>query len=133
MVENDFLESMQLLRELDRRPVHDFRSGETRMTEFKIPDIPITSALDKENRQKTKTDTFLNLRTTKEQPTQGPLDRIANLVQDLIYGQMIELCDAVCKGHPENSPVTQEKLPLLLHRWAMSHIAAFPHDAEKCK
>jgi hypothetical protein len=127
MVENELLESSQLLRELDLRLAPDIQSegpSRARVTEFKVPDMPAKSVADTQSRQRAKADTSGNLQTINEQPTQEPLDSIANLILGLSYGQMIELCEAMWKGHPENSPVIQERLPPLLHRWAMSRSSA---------
>jgi hypothetical protein len=123
MVENELLESSRFLRELDRRLAPDIQSegpSVARVTEFKAPDMPTKSVADTQSRQSAKADTSGNLKTIKEQPAQQPLDDIAELILGLSYGQMIELCDAMWKGHPQKSPVTQERLPSLLHRWAMS-------------
>jgi hypothetical protein len=50
------------------------------------------------------------------------LDEIARLIQDLRYGQMIRLSDAIWSSRPGGSPVAQENLPELLHRWSTSHL-----------
>jgi hypothetical protein len=125
MVENGALQSSQLLRDLDHALAPDFQtagSARARVTEFKVPDTPTINMADTQRRERStpKTDTLQNLKTTKKQPTQEPLDHIANLVLGLRYGQMIELCNAMWKSRPEYSSVTQEKLPSLLHGWAMS-------------
>ncbi len=128
MVGTNVLESSQSLRELDHRLASDLQSaGRTRAraTELKIPDVPTMSAADPQNLQQATTDTSRNLRPIEKQPKQDPLDHIANLVLGLRYGQMIELCEAMWRGLPDdNAPVTKEKLPALLHRWAISHASA---------
>jgi hypothetical protein len=60
-----------------------------------------------------------------------PLDEIATLVRGLIYGEMIELSEALWKNHPEGAVVTQDNLPALLHRWSTSHLAAVMRLSEK--
>jgi hypothetical protein len=125
MVENALLETSQLMRELDRRLAPDFQSSESsrsRMTELNVSDTPPLSVADTLSHQKAKASTSRNLQAIQEEP--GPLDQIANLVLGLSYGQMIELCDAMWNNRPANSPVTQEKLPPLVHRWAKSHASA---------
>jgi len=135
MVENTLLDTSQILRELDRRLALDLQSSESsqpRMTELNVSDTPPLGVADTPTHQdmpthqKAKTSTSRNLQTIKEQP--GPLDQIADLVLGLRYDQMIELCDAMWNGRPANSPVAQEGLPLLLHRWAKSR-AASAHNA----
>jgi hypothetical protein len=61
---------------------------------------------------------------------QKPLDEIATLVQSLTYAEMMEVSEAIWKGQPEGSAVTQESLPALLHRWSKSRSAA-AHDASE--
>ena len=63
-------------------------------------------------------------------PQQKPLDEIATLIKSLTYGEMMELSETIWRGQLEGSPVTQEGLPGLLHRWAMSR-AARPHVDSK--
>jgi hypothetical protein len=138
MVEDALLESSHILRELDHRLAPDFPSGgsaRARVTEFKEPDIPTISTADTQSRERspTKTDTSQNLRTIKEQPAQEPLDDIAYLLLALSYGQMMELCDAMWNGHPENAPLAQEKLPPLLHRWAVSRASAAHYASEETR
>ncbi len=60
-----------------------------------------------------------------------PLDEIATLVRGLIYGEMIELSEALWKNQPEGAAVTQENLPALLHRWSTSHLTAAMRPASK--
>jgi hypothetical protein len=123
MVESALLETSQLMRELDRRLAPDFQSSESsrsRMTELNVSDIPPLSVADTPSQAKASTSR--NLPAIQEEP--GPLDQIANLVLALSYGQMMEMCDAIWNDHPANSPVTQEKLPPLVHRWAQSHASA---------
>jgi hypothetical protein len=125
MVENTLLETSQVLRELDRRLALDFRSTESsqpRMTELNLSDTPPLTAPDTHTPNHQNAGTSRNLQTTKEQP--GSLDQIADLLLGLRYDQMIELCDAIWNGHAANSPLAQEGLPLLLHRWAKSHASA---------
>jgi len=138
MVQSAVLESSQFLRELDHRLAPDFPPGEsarTRVTEFKEPDTLIISTGDTQSRERypTKTDTSQNLRTMKEQTAQEPLDDIANLLLALSYGRMIELCDAMWSGHPKNAPLTQEKLPQLLHRWAVSRASATDYASKEAR
>ena len=66
------------------------------------------------------TGTNVNLRKLQEQLDRQPLDEIAMLVQALTYGEMIELAEGMWKVQPEGTPVTQENLPALLHRWSKS-------------
>jgi len=123
MVENGLLETSQLIRELDRRLAPDFQSSESsrsRMPELNVSDTPPLSVADTPSHQKVKASASRNLQA--EEP--GPLDQIANLVLGLSYGQMIEMCDAMWNDRPANSPVTQEKLPPLVHRWAKSYASA---------
>ncbi len=46
------------------------------------------------------------------------LDRIAALVRDLTYGEMIELGDAVWSARKADEPMTQDNLAAVLHRWS---------------
>jgi hypothetical protein len=136
MVENGLLESSQILRELEHRLAPDFPSGgsaRARVTEFNEPDFPTISTADTQSRERssTKTDTSQDLRRIKEQPAQEPLDDIASLLLGLSFGQMIELCDAMWNGHPENAPLTREQLPPLLHRWAVSRASATHYASEE--
>lgn len=59
----------------------------------------------------------------QEQQSPTPLDDIALLLQNLTYGEMIELCQAMWKIRSEGE-LTEANLPALLHRWATSHLAA---------
>jgi len=74
----------------------------------------------------------MNIETTPRlpKPEQKPLDEIATLIQSLTYGEMMELSETIWRSQPEGSPVTQEDLPALLHRWAVSR-AATPHNGSK--
>jgi hypothetical protein len=64
-------------------------------------------------------------------PQQKRLDEIASLIKSLTYGEMIELAGTIWQGQVAGSPVAEDGLPGMLHRWAMCR-ATQPRD-EKIK
>ena len=134
MLENGLLETSRLSRELDRRLAPDFQSSESsqsRMTELNVSDTPPLSVADTPSQRKAKASTSRNMQPIQKEP--GPLDQLASLVLGLRYGQMIEMCHAMWNDRPAKSPVTQEKLPALLHHWAKSHASAARNALEKTR
>jgi hypothetical protein len=70
-----------------------------------------------------RTGRYIDLREVGERVPRGPLDEIASLIQGLTFGEMMELAEVLWKVQPEGSAITQENLPVLLHRWSKSHSA----------
>jgi len=66
---------------------------------------------------------YTNPRKVEKRLPRRLLDEIASLVQNLTYGEMLELAEVLSKAQPQGLPVTQENLPELLHRWSKFHPA----------
>jgi len=62
----------------------------------------------------------VNLSKLEHQLHRNPLDEIATMVRALTYGEMMELAEAIWKIRPEGKGVSQDTLPMLLHRWSTS-------------
>ena len=62
----------------------------------------------------------VNLHKLEHQLRRNPLDEIATMVRTLTYGEMMELAEAIWKIRPEGKGVSQDTLPMLLHRWSTS-------------
>jgi hypothetical protein len=58
------------------------------------------------------------------------IDEIAALMLALTYGEMIALADAIWKAQPEQSTVTAENLPAVLHHWSKSRAGLHPDGHE---
>jgi hypothetical protein len=136
MAEDEFPKTPQLPRGPDRLPTPaDFRSGaghRVRVAELEAPDNPVPNevGMPSDRRAEANTEATRNQWELQQQPTQKALDEVATLIQSLTYGEMMELSETMWKGQPEGSPVTQENLPALLHRWAISR-SVTAHDASE--
>ena len=58
------------------------------------------------------------------------IDEIAALMLALTYGEMIALADAIWKAQPEQSTVTAENLPAVLHHWSKSRAGLHQYGHE---
>jgi len=133
MAEGEFPKRLPLPQILERRRAPaDFQlratDGESG-SEVEAPDGVANEADMRDHRGgETNTKAALGLRKIKRQP-QKPLDEIANLIQGLTYGEMIELSEAMWTNRPNGLAVTLENLPELFHRWSTSHAAAAHNGA----
>ena len=64
--------------------------------------------------------THVNLRKLESELSRNPLNEIATMMRSLTYGEMMELAQAIWKIRPEGEGVSQDTLPMLLHRWSMT-------------
>jgi hypothetical protein len=62
----------------------------------------------------------VNLQKLEHELTRNPLNEIATMMRALTYGEMMELAQAIWKIRPEGEGVSQDTLPMLLHRWSIS-------------
>jgi len=136
MAEVEFSRRPPTLGETDRRPFMDsYRSERTgTVRQDAANDVARNEFKARTHHEVAmNTGTNINLRKLQEQLDRNPLDEIAMLVQALTYGEMIELAEAMWKMQPEDSAVTQENLPALLHRWSKSRstpIEEAPQDPD---
>ena len=127
MADGDFRSLLK--RGLERHPTPpDFSleaSRRTVGTEPKAFESPVIIENDMQTRRRAemKTEPTRYLRIEQHQ-TAAPLDDIAALVQNLTYGEMIELSEAMWTNRPNGLAVTLENLPELFHRWSISRTAA---------
>lgn len=67
------------------------------------------------------------VRMLEDDVARNRLDDIANLIQSLTYGEMMELAAKLWAArthhgiHPEAMPITKEELPKLWHNWSTNH------------
>jgi hypothetical protein len=127
MADVEFSRRPLLRRVLERRPIpDDYRPREAHRVPGVELDAPESGAMNETGTTNYRTaemptGTYLNLRKVGERLPRGPLDEIASLVRRLTYGEMMKLAEVLWKVQPEGSAVTQENLPVLLHRWSKSH------------
>lgn len=62
----------------------------------------------------------VNLQKLEHELSRNPLNEIATMMRALTYGEMMELAQAIWKIRPEGEGVSQDSLPMLLHRWSIS-------------
>jgi hypothetical protein len=121
MAEGEFGKRLQLPQILDRRraPADEVEASDG-----------VANEADMRGHRggETNTEATLGLRKIKRQ-RQKPLDEIANLIQGLTYGEMIELSDAMWTNRQNGLAVTLENLPELFHRWSTSHATAARNGA----
>jgi hypothetical protein len=92
------------------------------------------SGIDESNRPEPLMDTgtpIINLQQLERRLNSSPLDDIAATVQYLTYGEMIELAETIWKCRLDDSAITLENFPALLHRWSKSRSAVAPDPASK--
>ncbi len=128
MASDQFSNGLAFPPDLDPRPTPaDFRSGiaapQAASAVFESePDSPALAQTHVQNHWNT--EVALDPRDRRQQPMRKPLDKIASLIRSLTYGEMMELAEALWKGLPESSAVTQETLPVMLYCWSISRPAA---------
>ena len=126
ITEVEFLKRLSLPRDLNSRPIADFRPGNRgRSDELEGRDRPGMNE-DTQNHRTAE----MSAEAALDGLSRTLLDEIGTLVQGLTYGEMIELSEAMWKFRAEGSGVTQETLPELLHRWSKSR-SATAHGASK--
>jgi hypothetical protein len=62
----------------------------------------------------------VNLLKLESELSRNPLNEIATMMRALTYGEMMELAQEIWKIRPEGEGVSQDTLPMLLHRWSVS-------------
>ena len=112
-------------RELDTRLVSDDyrpRRVRTRASSDADHENYQNEELHEEDYPETSTEisSQVNLSKLEHQLHRNPLDEIATMVRALTYGEMMELAEAIWKIRPEGKGVSQDTLPMLLHRWSTS-------------
>jgi hypothetical protein len=113
-------------RELDTRMVSDDyrprRVVRTRASSDADSENYRTEELNEHQYSETSTEisSQVNLGRLEHQLRRNPLDEIATMVRALTYGEMMEFAQAIWKIRPEGEGVSQDTLPMLLHRWSIS-------------
>lgn len=112
-------------RELDRRPVpDDYRPKGLRI--HAISEVGGENYETDEPYEQTQLEapteisSQVNLQKLEHELSRNPLNEIATMMRALTYGEMIELAQAIWKIRPEGEGVSQDSLPMLLHRWSIS-------------
>jgi hypothetical protein len=129
MADVEFPRRPLLRRVLERRPIpDDYRPRETHRVpgvELDAPDSRTMNEIDTTSHREAemRMGRYIDLRKVGERVPRGPLDEIASLIQGLTFGKMMELAEVLWKVQPGGSAITQENLPVLLHRWSKSHSA----------
>lgn len=129
MAEDELPKWSPLRRDLDSRPTPaDFRLGGGYLgSGAELDESESSATIETERRTlrtaETNPEATQNLRRPEQKPTQMPLDRMATLIQNLTYGEMMELSEAIWAGSREGSAVTQENLPVLLYCWSITRSA----------
>jgi hypothetical protein len=60
------------------------------------------------------------LREDNDKPRHSRLDKIAEALRTLTYGEMIELAESMWKVNSQGSGITESALPNVLYRWSKS-------------
>jgi hypothetical protein len=112
-------------RELDTRMVSDDyrpRRVRTRVSSDADSENYRTEELNEHHYSEPSTEisSQVNLGRLEHQLRRNPLDEIATMVRALTYGEMMEFAQAIWKIRPEGEGVSQDTLPMLLHRWSTS-------------
>lgn len=122
-------------REVDMRPIpDDYRPRRLRIHAITEVDgseadgetyYPDETAEDETGEQDysegtTEISSQVNLQKLEYELSRNPLDEIATMMRSLTYGEMMELAEAIWKIRPEGASVSQDSLPMLLHRWSTS-------------